>query len=273
MKSWLKVAAPVVLVVSSVAVASVINKEEVNKKVAAIAAAYNNESTKLDVAFTELRVDAVRTLDFALKASAYKKGPANELYLQLNNASYHYGDGSAPRVAGDLAVKFDLVKAFGQSILNEFGGQLEDLVKSLVGDYGQKYGDAITVQVVMDELQKDAEGNIISAKLHLQASVDFQKLPANLKIEDVEFKSLQARLGADRTGLSGSIEVLINPAFKGFNADQPGLKDFIEKLLADDKDTLESVARNMQMVDDIATYLVTHTPEEQKPAPTPEPQP
>ncbi|KHD88698.1 MAG: hypothetical protein OM95_07810 [Bdellovibrio sp. ArHS] len=268
MKTWFKGTMAAALVVSSVAMAGIISKDEVNRKIAAIAATYTNPTTKVEAAFTELRMDAVRTLDFALQAFAYKKGPANELYLRVNNASYHFGDGTAPRIAGDVAVQFDLVKAFGQQVLNEFGGQLEDLAKSLISDYGQKYGDAIDVAVVMDELQKDVDGNIISAKMRLRAVVDFKKLPANLPIEDVEFKSLQARIGADRGGLTGSLEVFVNPAFKGFNADQPGLKEFIEKLLVDDKETLESVARNIQMVDDIATYLVTHTPEE-KPRPQP----
>lgn len=269
MKSLSKKAAAFVLVFSTVAIAAgLISKEEVNKKVAAITAPYNNATTTIDVAFTDLNVDALRALDFGLSAFISKKGTANELVLKLGNSAYHYGDGTSPTVTGDLSLQLDVVKALGQDTLNNYAKDFEEIVKDMSAEYTQKYGTAVTVDAQMEELKQDSQGNVESAKVRLGATIDFNQLPATMKAEDVEFKSFQAQLGIGKTGIAGSLNLVLNPLNKGFNADQPGLKELIEKLLNDDQATYQDISSFVQLLDSVADSIVN-----QAPAAGPQPQP
>lgn len=266
MKSLFKKAVPFVLIFSSVAIAAgLITKEEVNKKVSALVAPYNNATTKLELSFTDLNVDAVRALDFGVNALVNKKGSNNELTLVLQNASYHYGNGSAPTVQGQLSFQLDLVKALGQENVNQYGGSLDELAKSLVAEYGQKYGAAAVLDIAMEDMQKDAAGNFVSAKLRANAVIDFNQLPANMKPEDVELKEVQASIAISKGGAAINLKLTLNPLYKGFSADQPGLKELIEKLLNEDKATYDSVGQLLKMLDGIATYLVEMKPEPVQP--------
>lgn len=254
MKSLAKKVVPFVLVLSSVAIAAgVISKEAVNQKVAAIIAPFANENTKIEIKFTDLNVDAVRALDFGLQASVWKEGSTNEMVLKIDNVQYHYGDGQNPTASAALSMNLDMVKAYGQPGLNDLADGLEELTTSLAESYGEKYGEAVTVVAKLEELTKDSQGDVITAKLHVTAVIDFSKLPAELKAEDVEFKSIDAMILANRQGFSASVSGVLNQNNKSFQQDQPGLKELIDALLNEDAQvyaTLKEVAGFLNMFAD-----------------------
>ncbi|WP_413290402.1 hypothetical protein [Bdellovibrio sp. HCB337] len=269
MKSLSKKAAAIVFALSSVAIAAgLITKEEVNKKIGAIAAPFNNENTTLKLEFTDLNVDSVRALDFGVSALVSKKGTSNELVMKLENAAYHYGDGKTPTVTGDLSVQLDLVKALGQEVLNGAAKDFETLLQEISQEYTQKYGNAATVNGKVEDVQTDAAGNIESAKLRIEAVVDFSKLPADLSANDVEFQSLQVALTASKTGFKGSLKVVVNPLNKSFQTDQPGLKELIEKILSEDAETYQGISDAIQVLNSVADSIVN-----QDPPADPQPQP
>jgi len=266
MKSFLKKTSAFVLIFSSVAIAAgLITKDQVNQKVAALTAPYINENTALSLEFTDLNVDAVRALDFGINAFLSKKGTANELVLKLSNAAYHYGDGVKPTVTGDLTLQLDLVKAFGQKTLNDAAQDFEEILKNMSAEYTQKYGAAVTVEAKVLELIKDANGDVESAKIRMGAVIDFSKLPATLTPADVEFQSFQAELGIGKTGVSGRLNLVMNPQNKSFAADQPGLKEMIEQLLNDDQKAFDDINQLIQLLDGFADSIVNQDP----PAPQP----
>ncbi len=257
MKSLFKKVVPFVFVISSVAVAAgFISKEAVNQKVAEITAPYNNENTKMEIKFTDLNVDSIRALDFGLKASVWKKGPENEVNLKLDNVQYHYGDGQNPTATGALSLKLDLVKAFGQPTLNSFAEGLGEIAQEVASTYGQKYGEAVTVDAKLEELVKDQQGNVVTAKLHVAVVIDFNKLPANLKVEDVEFKNIEAEVIASRGGVEGSVSLVLNSANKSFQQDQPGLKELVDKLLKEDAETYKSLQGFANFLNSLADSIV-----------------
>lgn len=256
MKSLMK-AVSAVLIVSSVAVAAtVISKEAVNKNVEFLVAPMLDENTKIDVRFTDLNVDAVRALDFGLEANFYKKGAVNELTLQLANWEYHYGNGSQPTAQGTVSLQSDLVKALGQQFVNELATDLSSFVENAGKSFGEKYGEALALEAKMSELTKDANGNVVSVKVSIKANVDFAKLPQNLKVEDVEFKSFVANISASPKHLTASVQVGLNPANKSFAKDQTGLKEYIDKLLSEDAETYETVQSLIAMLNGFATEFV-----------------
>ncbi|HEX7672737.1 MAG TPA: hypothetical protein VF412_01130 [Bdellovibrio sp.] len=257
MKALMKKSVPFVFVLSSVAVAAgVITKEAVNAKVGALASAYNNDTTNIQIVFTDLNVDSIRALDFGVKGSVYKKGTQNTLNLKLEGLQYHYGNGENPVLTGKLTGQLDLVTAFGQSFLNSAGADFEDLVKNSAANFGQSYGDALTVQAKLLDLTKDEAGNVVSAKVAVQGVVDFSKLPATMKIEDVEFKSFQLEMSINRSGVAGALKTILNPQNKSFSEDQPGMKEAIEKLLNDDSQAYAQINGIMQWLNQVAEELV-----------------
>lgn len=260
MKSLLKKATPFLFVFSSFAVAaSFITKEEVNGKIAALFAPFNNKTTVLALQFKDLNVDSVRALDFGLNALIAKKGPENDLVLRLQNASYHYGDGSNPTLKGDLSIRLDFVKTFGQNSVNEIGENLEEMVTSTTRDISKRYGSAATLDIAVENLTKDVQGNFESAIMRFNLTIDYTKLPANLKIEDVELKSIRARLAINAHGARAKVQVVLNPLYSRFQADQTGLKEFIEKLLNEDSELYQQIYKNASWINDVATRLVTQT--------------
>lgn len=257
MKALAKKATIAVLAFSSVALAAgIITKEEVNKKVAAIAAPFNNDKTSIELAFTDLNINERRTLDFGVAANIRKIGEKNELILKADDIAYHFGNGWNPTVTGRLSVKLDLVKALGQTALNEYAADLERMVQDFAASYTQQYGEAITVRAKVEELKKDAQGNVESAKIRLAAAINFNKLPAGMNAEDVEFKNFAARLSITRTGLGGGIRVTLNPLNKSFNPEEPGLKEWIEKLLNDDQQTYEQIGEMVALLNNLGDALV-----------------
>lgn len=257
MKSLLKKTTAFLFVFSSLAVAAgLISKKEVNSKIAALIAPFNDQSSVMALQFRDLKVDSVRALDFALNAIVAKKGSENKLILKLQNASYHYGNGSTPTMKGDLSIQLDLAKAFGQNSLNELSDELEKVARSAAEDYSRKYGTAAKIDVGVEDLTKDTQGNFESVKAHINVTIDTNKLPENLKTEDVEFKTLNIRLAVNGQGARAKVLAVLNSRYKRFQEDQMGLKEYIEKLLSEDSVTYQEIYQGAKWINDITTDLV-----------------
>lgn len=258
MNSLYKKAAAFVLVFASVATAAtLISKDEVNKKVAAITAPYNTvDGSKMELSFTDLNVSELRALDFGLKLLVAKKGNANELVLKIDDTSYHYGNGSTPTVNADISLKLDLIKIFGQDSLNSAAADFEDLAQSMAAEYTKKYGEAVTLDAKMVEVLKDSAGNVTQAKVRLGAAIDFSKLPEGLEVADVEFRSFQSELTINAAGMGGKLTLVMNPMNKAFQSDEPGLKEFIEALLSEDTAMYDQLADFAAMLNALADSIV-----------------
>lgn len=257
MKSLLKKATALLFVFSSLAFAAgLVSKKEVNSKIAGLLAPFNNQSSVMAIQFGDLNVDSDRALDFALNAIVAKKGSENKLILKLQNASYHYGNGTAPTMKGDLSLQMDLVKAFGQNSLNELSSGLEEIAGKAAEEYSRKYGTAAKVDVGVEDLTKDNQGNVESVKAHINVTIDTNKLPENLKTEDVEIKTLKIRLAISGQGARAKVLVVLNPRYKRFQQDQAGLKEYIENLLSEDSRTYDEILQGAMWINDITTELV-----------------
>ncbi|HWU43881.1 MAG TPA: hypothetical protein VN132_10595, partial [Bdellovibrio sp.] len=206
--------------------------------------------------FTDLNVNDVRTLDFGMGASVWKKGANNEINLQLNKIDYHYNNGQAPTTSGALTLKLDLVKALGQKSLNEVAEQLQLMAQKYASVFAAKYGEAFSLSIDTKDLQKDQQGNVVSASFSLDSSIDLSKLPASVKAEDVEYKSLKAEISLNRAGVGASFAVVLNTQNKSFSSDQVGLEEYIVSLLKDDESAFSSVDRVAGFLNSIADTLV-----------------
>lgn len=250
------------LTLSSAAVAAtvLISKEEVNKKVAALTAPYNNDTTKMSLKFTDLNVDEVRTLNFGVQAQVSKVGANNKAELTISNISYVYGNGINPTVTAKLALKTDLVKLLGQESINAMVADFQEVAKSLVSEHAAKYGDAVKVKAVVDNLTQDPNGNVSSARIRVTAALDFNKLPGDIAIEEVEFKKFDITLSATKDGVSGSAKLVLNPWHQSYKADQKGLREYVLALLSDDSEAYEEVSLYLELADLAAEWIVNTEP-------------
>ena len=245
---------------TAIAASALFSVQDVNTKISQLVLPFNNQTTKLELAFTKLNVDAVKTLDFGFTGFVSKIGAQNEAKVEFKKAEYAYGDGTKPVVNLDVALSLDLVKAFGQDTINEIAKGLDEMVIDLSKDYTKDYGAALTMNAQTAEKIVDAQGNVESMKVVVEASMDMSQLPSTKPVEEVEFQTLRLEVKATKTGFGIQATVVINPLYKGFAQDQDGVKEYIEKLLADDQQTWDDLSRYLAVLDSVATWLVEVKP-------------
>lgn len=244
----------------SVAVAATVSIQDVNLKVSQLTAPFNTVETVMDFAFTSLNIDAEKTLDFGFTGLVSKIGAMNAAKLEFKKAQYTFGDGTKPTVDLDVRVDFDIVKALGQEAVNEFAKELDKMVVEAATEFGKDYGTAAQVTAKIEDKVVDAQGNVESMKMKLSAVMDFAQLPATKPVKDVEFQSVDVIVVAEKTGLSLTVNFVANPLYKGFEKEGAGLKEYIELLLNDDKQTYDDLQRYLGMLDGITSWLVELKP-------------
>ena len=233
---------------------------DVNAKVTDLVKPLNSATSKVSFGFKTLKVDDVRTLDFSFTSLFEKKGSQNNLKFRVKNASYAYGDGAKPTVDVDLDFKIDFVKLLGQYLINRYADDIVDWATSFVNDSTQDYGSAATVSAQVLNKKVDAKGDVNFLKVKLGASVDFSKLPASMPASEVELQGLNVVFVMTRGGLALKAKLVMNPAYKGFDPGQDGLKEVIEKLLSDDASIYDELQTYLATIDSLTTWLVESKP-------------
>ncbi len=243
------------LVVGGSAVAATVSLQDVNQKVATLVAPFNDQKTAIDFSFTRLAVDEVRATDFGFKGYFVKTGTNNEVTLDIPTAEYTYGDGTNPTAKLSLSLKFDVVKALGQKLINEFSTELEDVVVDSAKGYTEEYGTAATIDAKVVEKKVDANGDVESVKMSLLAKVDMTQLPAEKPVSETEFKSIDLMVSGSRDGFEISATVVLNPEYKRFLVGDDGLKEYVEKLLADDQDAYMELSQFLAVLNSAAAWI------------------
>ncbi len=245
------------LLLGSVAIAAsaVISLDEVNKKVEALIAPLNTDTTVLQFAFTRLAVDKVRATDFGFNAYVLKKGLKNDVELSAPAIEYSYGDGKNPTAKFDLALKFDVVKAFGHETINMFSESIEELALDTAKSFTQQYGAAVSITTNVLDKKTDANGNVSSVKMTLSARFDLSKLPATKPASEVELQSVDIEVLGNQSGFKVSVNAVLNPEYSRFASGNDGLKEYVEKLLSDDQDTYMELGQLLGFLDLLLTSL------------------
>lgn len=241
---------------ATAATAAVFTIQEVNQKVSALTAPFNTSNTTMSLEFTSLAVDAVRATDFGVKAFYKKTTEDNEVVLDLKSAEYAFGDGKNPTVNLDLGLKFDVVKAIGQDVINEIAQEIDKLAVQFASEQVAEYGTAVKVDAKVLENKVDVNGNVESIKMTLSASLDLSQLLATKPLDDEELKSVELSVTAGRTGFEIKATVVMNPDYRRFNAGDDGLKEYVEKLLSDDNDAYVELSMLLTAMDATADWLL-----------------
>jgi hypothetical protein len=232
---------------TTAALAATVTVAEINAKVAGLLAQANDANTKIEASFSQLAVDSVRATQFGAALHAEEIG--TRLVKFDAEGDYEYvtlATGDEPRFSAKVALEMDFVGAFGQEVVNEIAGDIESMAMNIVKDFTAEYGAAAQAQIAIENLQRDPQGNIVAARIKFDGVVDFSQLPATKPLRDVELKEIHAVIDVNFQGQQGArLEVsgIMNPAYRSFQADQTGLKELIEGLLADDMEAYQTITQ------------------------------
>lgn len=248
---------PLLLLTASVATAATLSVKDLNLEIGRILQPFQTNETIAQVVFSKLEANSERALSAGVAILYRKTGSQNTLEINVPELSYEYGDGSAPTTMVKGSVKLDLTKIISQDKLNDLIPGVEDTIKMLATNFTQEYGDAVTVETEITEKNQDASGNYISVSGNISFSIDMSKLPQTVRPEDVPVLSGSVMLGVDvNSGATFDATVKSNPAYKAFNRDNAGLKEYIDRLLAKDPQLLRSILDAFTGLDRYAGSIV-----------------
>lgn len=235
---------------------AVLSIDEVNAKITEMLAPFQKPNTRINLQFTDLEIDATSTRKLNVISSILKEGPDNTLNLRIDPLAYAYPVGGVPRLQTGVHMDLDLLKAFSQNTLNSMGNDAQEMIREVIKNYTNQYGEAVLVDAAVDEINKDAQGNIQSLSLHVGIKIDLQKLPADIALDSVYFTDLKGQVNVTLGGVDGTLRVDLNPNYQGFSSGQKGMKEWIEGLLRGEDDSFENIRDYIQMLNDIGDDLV-----------------
>lgn len=232
-----------------------IQLDALNKEIKTLLAHIQDETTQAEVVFSDIKTDADRTLSFSVSGFLAKEGP-NPVSLAINPLSYEYGNGTAPQVQFLGAAVTDLSKLISQEDFNGMVPDLEKTITDIADQFAAELKDALTIEAKVTEKNQDAAGNYENVKGHIALTIDLSKLPADLKPEEVPVTA--ARVDVDLTfkmGVNLSVQLTMNPNYKGFTEDDKGLKNYLDKLLAQDPKVMSDLKHYIDQVNRFATDI------------------
>ncbi|MGZ3712319.1 MAG: hypothetical protein ACXVBE_11215, partial [Bdellovibrionota bacterium] len=228
---------------------------QVNAEIRNILSAFQNSRTQASLSFKELATNGKQALSLAMTALYKKVGAKNSFTLSIDNLSYKYGD--RPLTKGNGAVKVDLVKMMGQEEINQLVPNIETMVNGLANSFATKYGQAGQLAAKVTDLKKDAQGNYVGLNANITFQLNYANLPANINKDEVMFDSGRVSLSLNATqGFTFNFEFVSNKEYKGFSANEHGLKEYIDALLAKDAKTLDEIKTIFRQLDEGAEGIV-----------------
>ena len=246
----------------ALAIPALANVETLNSAVKNLLADFNNAVTVAELKFDDVKVDNQRALSVKASGIFRKIGATNALEVKVDEVSYEYGDGTAPTTKISGSISLDLLKLISQQDINGMAPSVEDMVKGFAQNFTQDYGNAVAVDAKVSDKQMNEKGDLESISIHLGMKLDLAKLPAEKPANEEMIRELSVDFKIGVKGAAINVTAVSNPDYKGFQEDQTGLKEVLEKLLNVDAETLQEIKTNFSGLDRVATELVNYKPQE-----------
>lgn len=238
------------------AVAAFDSIDELNAELTKVLAPYQNPTTTALLSFGKIELSSERALSVALSAYYEKLGSQNTLEIHVPYAGYDYADGKpVSRLTG--SVKLDLTKLLPQDQLNELIPNVESFIADLASQLSSEYGEAVSVTTEITDRQQDKDGNFTAVKGSIRFAIDLSKLPETMPASEVPVIGGEAIVAVEVTkGFSIDLNVNSNTAYKGFDSNQTGLKEYLEALLARSPELFARIADFVKQLDEGAKGIV-----------------
>ncbi|KTD52864.1 hypothetical protein [Legionella quateirensis] len=235
--------------------------EQLNSQVIKILSPFQNESTVTQLTFNEVETTPEHASKVALNSFYRKTGSQNTFELKLDNLAYNYGIGATPTTVIRGSIGVDFTKLLPQDEINYFIPMAVQMIETLAKEYTEEeYGDAASIKAVITSTSKDSEDNYTSLTALISVKIDLTKLPEETKKEDIMLTDIVLSLNINlKTGLIVDAFMISNPEYSGFNDDEQGLKELLDRLLARDERVMAEIESLAQRLDDIASMIVEKT--------------
>jgi hypothetical protein len=222
---------------------------QLNAEIAALLAPLTDADTQASLSFSDIRVDAEKALFVSGSAAIHQTGARTSLGVTIDEAAYDFGDGTAPNLVVTGSLSTDLRKILPQEEINSLVPSLKDAIEDLAKSYLAEFGEAASVKAEITGLEQDQDLNYVAGQGRVSVSIDLDRLPAGMAKEAVPATSIDVFVNLNvATGSSFSLKVIMNPAFEEFADESEGLKDYLDKLLARDAETLESLRSGFEQL-------------------------
>lgn len=227
-----------------------------NKVIADLLKPFQDAKTSARFTFTHVATNAKRALGLAFDTTYHKIGPKDRFKLALK-VDYGFPDrrSSEPRLDGKLSIGLNLLNFIPQKEFNKIGPATDEMLKDILESYRQQYGDAAQVDIKSPVLKKDKNGDLMAVSLAFSARIDLTKLPEGLDPKDVPITGTRVKLHVARKGIEASCRIVANPGARAFEQDQRGLKEVLDKLLAQDPEQTAEIASFIGMLDKFAKAI------------------
>ena len=232
--------------------------DQLNEQVVNILAPFQNETTVAQLTFSAMETNADHAVKVAVSAFYSKAGSENLIEVKLDNLSYDYNEGLAPKTIFKGSFGFDFTNFLSQDMINTMCDRIVPYVEEMMkGYYLDYFGDAVTVRGVVTSATKDARGNYTGLTGLFSVKIDLNKLSDDQRSEDIFATEavLSFTINA-KTGVMIDSFVVNNPAYVGFNKGQIGLKEFLDKLVASDEEVVDLITEFVEKLDRIAGSAV-----------------
>ncbi len=251
-----KFARSLALVLALAAIPAFAGVDALNEAVKGLLAPFNNPVTIADLKFDNVEINSERALSVKAGGIYRKVGKENVLEVKVDEVSYNYGDGTAPLTTAKGSIGVNLLKFVSQKDINELAPAMEDIVADFAKSVGKGYGDALEVEAKVLDKKTTEAGDLESITIRLAGKLDLTKLPADKPANDEVITSGAIELTVGVNGAAVNLWAVSNPGYKGFQGDQQGLKEMLEKLLALDEESLKDLQMFFSGLDGFAEKLV-----------------
>lgn len=230
---------------------------KLNEQIVTILAPYQNQATVAQFKFNAIETNSERAVQVALDTFYKKVGSVNQFQFKIDNLSYSYNDGQSPTTIIKGSVDADFTRFLKQDEMNQIITNAAEMIEGMAKEYGKEYGDAASVKGVVTSTAKDSQGNYTGLTALISAKIDLSKLPEEVDVTDVIATDAVVSVAIDlKKGAKIDAYIVSNPKYRGFDEDQLGLKEVLDKLLASDEESLEMIDSYISRLDQLATYIV-----------------
>lgn len=248
-----KLFAGLAIFVSLTAFAASIQVDDLNKEIKNLLASIQDENTQAEIAFSDIKTDENRTLNFSVSGFLAKQSPTNFISIAVNPLSYNFGDGTAPQVEFVGALVTDLSKLISQEQFNEIVPDVEQTIKELADQFAAEFKEALTIDAKVTEKNQDSAGDFTNVKGHIDLALDLTRLPEEVKAEDVPVTAVRVEVDLTfKVGVNLAVQATMNPNYKGFKDGNKGMKEYLDKLLAQDPKVMSDLKRYIDQANSFA---------------------
>lgn len=248
------------------------NLGNLNQAFQAILKSYNilgangSPSVSSSLQFHRLQMNAKSVESVDVQFNYLRKGLLRNFLFNLRGRYENTPQGQVPTAKFDLTVNTDsflssVSQMFGTTNLFELSkAELENLIDSAMASSLQELVDSQTNTSGADlqwstNIQENSKQEVQSLELKISASVNLSAITDPAVLAEEKLESAVLTFNVNRQTTSAHIEAVLNPKASGFQQDQDGLKELLEKVLAQDPEVLGSVDWFVGALDKFATYL------------------